>query len=133
MAYVTPTSTTSNRQRRRSPYSQTTDDIEDQNTRHKVSADSAPIGEPALFHRINAGKSILSLLTTDSKILAGTQDGDLLIWSIRAHRGSVLCLHLSADHEHLFTSAGDAIVNVCKGIVYWFSVANFLGLVHAYA
>ena len=126
MAYVNPTSTTPDRQRRRSLYGQAADGSDDQRNRHGVHSDSTPIEEPALFHKINAGKSILSLLTTDSKVIAGTQDGDLLVWSletfelladIRAHRGSVLCLHLSADHGHLFTSAGDAIVNVWKGIV----------------
>lgn len=35
-----------------------------------------------------------------------------LLSKIHAHRGSVLCLHLSADGNLLFSSAGDAIVNV---------------------
>jgi len=35
-----------------------------------------------------------------------------LVKSIQAHQGSVLCLYLSADESVLFSSAGDAIVNV---------------------
>lgn len=39
-----------------------------------------------------------------------------LLSRIHAHRGSVLCLYLSADGKLLFSSAGDAIVNVGKPI-----------------
>lgn len=94
---------------------------------------------PLLFHKIQTQTSILALLISDSKIYAGTQSGDLLVcyycaclkffsrayfvqvWSletfellskIHAHKSSVLCLNLSADGTLLFTSAGDAIVNV---------------------
>ena len=94
---------------------------------------------PLLFHKIQNQTSILALLISDSKIYAGTQSGDLLVcyhceclklfkrayfaqvWSletfellsrIHAHKSSVLCLNLSADGTLLFTSAGDAIVNV---------------------
>lgn len=94
---------------------------------------------PLLFHKIQNQTSILALLISDSKIYAGTQSGDLLVchyfgnlklcncayfvqvWSletfellssIHAHKSSVLCLNLSADGKLLFTSAGDAIVNV---------------------
>ena len=77
--------------------------------------------QPALFHRIKGEVSILSLLISASKIYAGTQDGQLLIWSletyellatIHAHRASLLSLCLSDDGKLLFSSAGDAIVNV---------------------
>lgn len=94
---------------------------------------------PTLFHKIQNQASILALLVSDSKLYAGTQDGDLLVccsvkvghnvkaadktkvWSletyellstVNAHRGSVLCLCLSTDKSLLFSSAGDAIVNV---------------------
>ena len=94
---------------------------------------------PTLFHKIQNQRSILALLVSDSKLYAGTQNGDLLVcysvnprhcvktahktkvWSletyellstVNAHRGSVLCLCLSADKNLLFSSAGDAIVNV---------------------
>lgn len=77
--------------------------------------------DPHLFHRIKGQKSILALLVSDAKIHAGTQGGDLLVWSlttfellhsIRAHRGSLLGFCLSADKTLLFSSGGDAIVNV---------------------
>ena len=94
---------------------------------------------PAIFHKIQNQPSILALLVSDSKLYAGTQNGDLLVrysmkrgqtvvvadktkvWSletfellstVNAHRGSVLCLCLSTDQSLLFSSAGDAIVNV---------------------
>ena len=94
---------------------------------------------PTLFHKIQNQPSILALLVSDSKLYAGTQNGDLLVctsvksghntedadkrevWSletyellstVNAHRGSVLCLCLSTDQTLLFSSAGDAIVNV---------------------
>ena len=77
--------------------------------------------EPGLSHKIKNQSSILALLVSESKIFAGTQSGDLLVWSletfdllanVHAHRGSILCLYLSADGRLLFSSAGDAIVNV---------------------
>ena len=77
--------------------------------------------EPVLLHKLRAQASILTLLTAESEVFAGTQDGDILVWSIetyehigkiRAHRGSVLSLSLSDDGQLLFSSAGDAIVNV---------------------
>ena len=77
--------------------------------------------KPALFHRIRGQASILCLLVSDSKIFAGTQDGDLLLWSletyenigyVNAHRSSLLALCLSEDGKLLFSSAGDALVNV---------------------
>ena len=94
---------------------------------------------PILFHKIKNQPSILALSVSDSKLFAGTQNGDLLVctsiksghnvkgtdkrkvWSletyellstVNAHRGSVLCLCLSTDKKLLFSSAGDAIVNV---------------------
>lgn len=94
---------------------------------------------PILFHKIQNQPSILALLVSDSKLYAGTQNGDLLVcysvepshslkaadkrkvWSletyellstVNAHRGSVLCLCFSTDKKFLFSSAGDAIVNV---------------------
>ena len=35
-----------------------------------------------------------------------------LLATIHGHRGSVLCLWLSEDRSLLFSSAGDAIINV---------------------
>lgn len=86
-----------------------------------VSLTTLTVPTPTLFHKVKNQKSILALLVSESKIFAGTQCGDLLVWSletfdllssIHAHRGSVLCLCLSTDKKLLFSSAGDAIVNV---------------------
>ena len=77
--------------------------------------------EPMRFHTLRGQASILSLLISESKIFAGTQDGDLLVWSLdtyellgttRAHRGSLLSLYLSHDRKLLFSSGGDALVNI---------------------
>ena len=77
--------------------------------------------QPNLFHKIRGEKSILALLVSNAKIYAGTQGGDLLVWSldtfellrsIHAHRGSLLGFCLSTDSKVLFSSGGDAIVNV---------------------
>lgn len=94
---------------------------------------------PTIYHKIQNQPSILAILVSDFKLYAGTQNGDLLVcysvksrhngkvadkmkvWSletyellstVNAHRGSVLCLCLSIDKTLLFSSAGDAIVNV---------------------
>jgi di- and tripeptidase len=75
---------------------------------------------PELFHRIRHDSSILALAVSDQYIYAGTQDGEILAWSlasyelaiqIQAHKRPVLCLYLSQDGRLLFSSAGDAIVN----------------------
>ena len=77
--------------------------------------------KPELFHRIKDQKSILALTVCDRHVYAGTQGGDLLVWSlntfelvhdIRAHRGSLLGLCISADCKLLFTSGADDLVNV---------------------
>ena len=83
--------------------------------------------QPSLFHRIKGEKSILALLVSDAKIYAGTQGGDLTLWSLEtfellhtipAHRSSLLGLCLSADKRFLFSSGGDAIVNVWSTQTY---------------
>ena len=106
-----------------------------------VSAESASYGPtPKLYHKVKNQKSILTLVVSDSKIYAGTQGGEILVsslvdattyvystnhvhqvWSldtyelistIPAHGGSILSLFISPNKELLFSSAGDAIVNV---------------------
>ena len=91
---------------------------------------------PSLFHRLQHNRSILSLVVSDDSIFAGTQAGDILVglialwydgpdsrqvWSLETyqlrstlhgHTGSVLCLFLAKEPALLFSSAGDAIVNV---------------------
>jgi len=75
---------------------------------------------PELLHRVQHDSSILTVAVSDQYIYAGTQEGEILAWSldsyelalrIQAHRRAVLCLCLSQDGRLLFSSAGDAIVN----------------------
>lgn len=75
---------------------------------------------PELFHRVQHDSSILALAVSEQYIYAGTQEGEILAWSlasyelvvrIQAHKRAVLCLFLSQDGTLLFSSAGDAIVN----------------------
>jgi len=75
---------------------------------------------PELFHRVQHDSSILALAVSEKYIYAGTQDGEILAWSlasyelvvrVQAHKRAVLCLFLSQDGKLLFSSAGDAIVN----------------------
>jgi di- and tripeptidase len=77
--------------------------------------------KPELSHHFQNDSSILALAVGERYIYAGTQDGEIVVWSlasfelvlrIQAHSRAVLCLHLSADGKLLFSSAGDAIVNV---------------------
>lgn len=76
---------------------------------------------PGLSHRMKHDKSILALAVSSSSIYAGTQGGEILVYSldtyerqrvIEGHRGSVLGLCLSQDQALLFSSATDPIVNV---------------------
>lgn len=76
---------------------------------------------PTLTQRLRHTSSILVLALSDGHIYAGTQAGEILVYSlgtydrkavIDGHRGSVLGLCLSQDQSLLFSSAGDRIVNV---------------------
>lgn len=76
---------------------------------------------PTLLHRVNHTRSILSLAVSTNYIYAGSQTGEILVWSIetfqrvatvKGHQGSVLSLFLCEDQSLLFSSAGDAIINV---------------------
>ncbi|KAF2744747.1 beta-Ala-His dipeptidase [Sporormia fimetaria CBS 119925] len=76
---------------------------------------------PALLHQIKHDKSILALAISSTYIYAGTQGGEILVYTLdtferrrvlEAHRGSVLALCLSNDNALLFSSATDPIVNV---------------------
>jgi di- and tripeptidase len=80
---------------------------------------------PTLAHHLQNDSSILALAVGERYIYAGTQDGDILVWSlasfelvnrIQAHTRAVLCLFLSADGELLFSGAGDAIVNAWHSV-----------------
>lgn len=98
---------------------------------------SGDVGEsqstlPTLSHRMRHDSSILAIVLSDGFIYAGTQGGEILVYSldtyerkavIEGHRGSVLGLCLSQDQTLLFSSAGDRIVNVWNTEdltrVYW--------------
>ncbi|OAK96768.1 beta-Ala-His dipeptidase [Phaeosphaeriaceae sp. SRC1lsM3a] len=74
-----------------------------------------------LAHRMKHDKSILVLVVSSHYIFAGTQGGEIIVYSletyerrrvIHAHKGSVLGFCLSQDQKLLFSSATDPIVNV---------------------
>src|SRR6186713_956310 len=76
---------------------------------------------PHLAHRMRHQSSILALALSSKHIFAGTQGGEILVYSldtyerqrvIEAHRGSVLGFCLSQDQALLFSTATDPIVNV---------------------
>ncbi|KAI1170098.1 hypothetical protein F4777DRAFT_592200 [Nemania sp. FL0916] len=80
-----------------------------------------PHTAPQLAHTLKHDSSVLSLVVGDDRIYAGTQDGEILVWSlgdfqpvhrIQAHKRSIMSLFLSEDRRLLFSSASDPIVNV---------------------
>jgi len=87
----------------------------------RSTSDASRLGEkPELLHHLQNDSSILTLAVGDKYIYAGTQDGDIVVWSlasfelvqrVQAHTRAVLSLFLSPDRKYLFSSAGDAIVN----------------------
>nr|OQO30188.1 hypothetical protein B0A51_03532 [Rachicladosporium sp. CCFEE 5018] len=77
--------------------------------------------QPTLKHRLQHTSSILAIALGDEHIYAGTQAGEILVYSLKnyerlavidGHRGSVLALTLSIDQTLLLSGAGDRIVNV---------------------
>ncbi|KAI9672954.1 MAG: hypothetical protein M1817_003118 [Caeruleum heppii] len=87
----------------------------------QVPKSSSATPTPTLFHSVRHEKSILAVAVSDEHIFAGSQDGEILVWdlatysleaTIQAHSGSVLCLFLYQEEPLLFSSAGDAIINV---------------------
>ncbi|KAF4122059.1 hypothetical protein GMORB2_7652 [Geosmithia morbida] len=90
-----------------------------------VEPDSAPSGTvvPELVHNLRHSNTVLTLAVSPQhgRIYSGTQDGEIVAWSlstfqqietIQAHKRSVLSLFLSPDASLLFSSAGDPIINV---------------------
>jgi di- and tripeptidase len=76
---------------------------------------------PSLSHRLRHDASILALALSDTAIFAGTQRGEIIVYSLdtydriallEAHKGSVLDLCLCEDEKLLFSSAADRITNV---------------------
>ena len=84
---------------------------------------NSPEHLPELVHNLRHNSSVLALAVSPKHgcIFAGTQDGEIVTWSlatfhqvrrIQAHKGSVLSLSLSPDESLLFSSAGDPLINV---------------------
>lgn len=72
-------------------------------------------------HRINAPGSVQALAVDDDVIFAGTQQGEIVVWSLEtyellatvpAHKESVLSLSLSEDRTLLFSTGADSVVNI---------------------
>ncbi|PQE07753.1 hypothetical protein CJF31_00007578 [Rutstroemia sp. NJR-2017a BVV2] len=94
--------------------------LEPRSNNRTASSDDEFSNRPQLAHHLQNDSSILALAVGDRYIYAGTQDGEIIAWSLasfelvtrlQAHTRSVLSLFLSADRKLLFSSAGDAIVN----------------------
>jgi di- and tripeptidase len=73
------------------------------------------------IHRVKAPGSVQALVADDEVIYAGTQDGDIVVWSldtydllatVPAHKESVLSLALSPNKTLLFSTGADSVVNV---------------------
>ena len=82
---------------------------------------------PTLSHRMKTDSSILALALSDEALYAGTQNGEILVFSldsyeriavIEAHKGSVLDLCISPEEGLLFSSAADRITNVWDCLLY---------------
>ncbi|KAF7546837.1 hypothetical protein G7046_g9190 [Stylonectria norvegica] len=82
-----------------------------------------PSTRPDLVHSLKHTSTVLALAVSAQHecIYAGTQDGEIVAWSlgtfhqvhrVQAHKRSVLSLFLSPDNSLLFSSAGDPIINV---------------------
>ncbi|KFA47364.1 hypothetical protein S40293_07600 [Stachybotrys chartarum IBT 40293] len=99
----------------------------DQSTeREEIQSPSAPKEadpRPEFRHSLQHGSSVLALAVSPQhdRIFAGTQDGEIVSWSlsafqqtgtVQAHKRSVLSLFLSPDGSLLFSSAGDPIISV---------------------
>ncbi|RFU81073.1 beta-ala-his dipeptidase [Trichoderma arundinaceum] len=79
--------------------------------------------QPELLHSLKHSSSVLALAVSPQhdSIYAGTQDGEIVVWSlstfhqvqqVQAHKRSVMSLSLSPDGSYLFSSACDPIINV---------------------
>lgn len=77
--------------------------------------------ERGVGHRVKATRSVLALVLDDECAFAGLQGGEIVAWSletydlvlsVHAHEESVLGLFLSDDRSLLFSSGGDAVLNV---------------------
>ncbi|EPS41101.1 hypothetical protein H072_5005 [Dactylellina haptotyla CBS 200.50] len=75
------------------------------------------------LHRVHAGGSVLAIAVSADHIYAGTQNGEIMVFStetydhvrdLKGHSGCILALVLSQDESLLFSSAGDAIINIWR-------------------
>ncbi|KIW72830.1 hypothetical protein, variant [Phialophora macrospora] len=73
------------------------------------------------IHRVNAPGSVQALAIDDDVLFAGTQGGNIVVWSLEtyellasvsAHKESVLSLVLSEDRTLLFSTGADSIANI---------------------
>lgn len=84
--------------------------------------ETAPHTTPALHHTLQHDTSILALAVSKDSIFVGTQNGEIIVWSlatfrqthcIQAHNRSVMCLCLTDCGRMLISSAAsDPIVNI---------------------
>ncbi|OAQ82419.1 beta-Ala-His dipeptidase [Purpureocillium lilacinum] len=88
-----------------------------------LEAPDCPENPPELVHSLRHNSTILALAVSPQHdtIFAGTQDGEIVAWSlstfhqvstVQAHKRSILSLSLSPDGSLLFSSAGDPIISV---------------------
>ncbi|KAJ6256187.1 hypothetical protein Dda_9022 [Drechslerella dactyloides] len=75
------------------------------------------------LHRVHCAGSVLAIAVSEQYIYAGTQSGDVMVFSIetydhvtdlKGHSRCVLSLVLSGDQSLLLSSAGDAVVNIWR-------------------
>lgn len=78
-----------------------------------------PVKKPQLIHKWRCQESILSLAATNEWIIAGTGNGDIIIfnkdtfareWVFKGHSGSVYSLAVTPDEQFLFSGAADSLV-----------------------
>lgn len=97
------------------PTAEETDEYWPGGDKEKASA----LSPPSLAHTWRCDHSILSLVTTDDWIIAGTGNGDILMFNkktfareflLQGHTGSVYSLELTPDGYVLFSGAADSLV-----------------------
>lgn len=99
-------------------------DSDDDTTSDDEEQSSATLRSHAVkhpIHRVNAPGSVQALVIDEDVLFAGTQGGNIVVWSLEtyellasvsAHKESVLSLALSEDRTLLFSTGADSIVNI---------------------
>lgn len=81
--------------------------------------EGSPISKPHLLHSWNTENSILSLTATTQWIIAGTGNGDIIIfsketfekeWVFKGHSASIYSLATTPDEQFLFSGSADSLV-----------------------